>query len=159
MIHDITSDELLKVRPCNYTDMVRIGPYHIACCLQYDIRRNFCKHIRKISSLEKMRQSVCSEVRFWYRWLCLRYLQATLPEFRFFCEVGFWYCFCGRDFGIVARFAHVKNPQKSSDVYRCWRSWKSLSIFQPITELQKWAKSTNSILPTYSWLLYLFYNF
>ena len=93
------------------------GPYHRACCLQYDILRNFCKHIRKISSLEKMRQSVCSEVRFWYRWLCLRYLQATLPEFRFFCEVWFWYCFCNRDFGIIARFAEVKNPQKSQVMY------------------------------------------
>ena len=39
LIHDLTSDELLKVRPCNYTDMVRIGPYHKACCLQYDILR------------------------------------------------------------------------------------------------------------------------
>ena len=31
IIHDITSDELLReVRPCNYTDMVRIGPFAYA---------------------------------------------------------------------------------------------------------------------------------
>ena len=60
------------------------------------------KHIRKISSMKKMWQSVCSEVCFWYRWFCLRYLQATLSKSWFFCKVWFRRCFC-RDFRTESR--------------------------------------------------------